>query len=405
MTAATTADGAPKKAAKAPAKEDVSLPRPMPMAIKLAYRNLFHDRMSFFVTVIGIVFSVLLVAVQTGIYLGAQRRIAAILDNAPGDLWIIPHATKSFDDPTLLPGRERHVAVSVPGVERVDPMMVGFSKWRKPQGGLSTVLLVATDPYGEHPLPWNIIDGSREDLNAPSSVAIDKSYFKDLGVDKIGDVAEINGSTVKIAAITQGIRSFTTIPFVFTTIREARAMLNATQDQATFNIVKLAPGADIAQVRKELEARLPDAEVLPQAEFRSRSLRYWLFQTGAGTSLITGAVLGCIVGVVIVAQTLYSSTKDHINEFATLRALGANKGYVNRVILMQAVLSGAIGYTLGMALALGAVRAAQNTRLNIVMSHELALGLFLLTVGMCMIAAVSSIFKVVRIDPAAVFSR
>ena len=91
-------------------------------------------------------------------------------------------------------------------------------------------------------------------------------------------------------------------------------------------------------------ARLPDTEVLTQDEFRKRSQAYWLFQTGAGAALIAGAVLGLIVGIVIVAQTLYSSTKDHINEFATLRALGAGAGYIVKVILMQAVLSGLIGF-------------------------------------------------------------
>ena len=65
--------------------------------------------------------------------------------------------------------------------------------------------------------------------------------------------------------------------------------------------------------------------------FRQRSLDYWLFETGAGSALIAGAILGIIVGVVIVAQTLYASTKDHINEFATMRALGASAGYIHRV--------------------------------------------------------------------------
>ncbi|MEW5323965.1 FtsX-like permease family protein, partial [Geobacillus thermoleovorans] len=79
---------------------------------------------------------------------------------------------------------------------------------------------------------------------------------------------------------------------------------------------------------------------------------YWLKQTGAGAALDAGKLLGLIVGIVIVAQTLYSSTKDHINEFATLRALGAGAGYIVKVILIQAILSGLIGYTLGMSLAL-----------------------------------------------------
>ena len=121
--------------------------------------------------------------------------------------------------------------------------------------------------------------------------------------------------------------------------------------------------------------------------------------------MIAGAVLGLIVGIVIVAQTLYASTKDHINEFATLRALGAGAGYIVKVILMQAVLSGLIGYLVGIALAFGVIHAAQDTKLNVIMTPELAAGLCVVTVGMCVFAAISAIIKVVRIDPAVVFSR
>ena len=146
-------------------------------------------------------------------------------------------------------------------------------------------------------------------------------------------------------------------------------------------------------------------EILTQAEFRNRSLDYWLFQTGAGGALIAGAVLGIIVGIVIVAQTLYASTKDHLNEFATLRALGASAGYIHKVILIQALLSAVLGYLLGMVLSLGIAWASQHSSLQVLMTPGLAAVLFCLTVGMCVLSAMSAILKVTRIDPAAVFSR
>jgi putative ABC transport system permease protein len=297
------------------------------------------------------------------------------------------------------------MVLSTPGVENSEDMVVSFASWRKPQGGRNTVLLIGTAGDSPKTLPWNIIEGSREALEAPNSVAIDQSYFPDLGVNALGQHAEINGASVELAAITKRIRSFTTLPFVFTSIEEARRLSGADQDQASYQRVTLSSDADIEQVRSEIERRLPDTEVLTQQEFRKRSQNYWLFQTGAGAALIAGAVLGLIVGIVIGAQTLYSSTKDHINEFATLRALGAGAGYIVKVILMQAVLSGLIGYVLGMILALAAIRGAQDTKLTVIMTPALAGGLFAVTIGMCIFAAISAIIKVVRIDPAVVFSR
>ncbi|MEQ1577422.1 MAG: ABC transporter permease [Hyphomicrobium sp.] len=375
------------------------------MAPKIAYRNLFHDRLSLLVTLIGIVFSVVLVAIQCGLYLGSERTIATVIDKASADLWVIPIGTKSFDDPSLLIGREKHAILSTPGVGSVESMVVGFSAWRKPQGGKKAFILVGLDYENGGLSPWNLDEGTLEDLSQPYSVAIDRSYFKDLGIEKIGDFAEINNMRVRVAAVTKNIRSFTTLPYAFTSISRARQFTNANPEQATYQLVTLAEGAELETVRSDLIARLPDAEVLTQDEFRARSVNYWLFKTGAGMALISGAILGIIVGVVVVAQTLYASTKDHLNEFATLRALGASAGYIHAVILIQAILSAILGYLVGISLALAVVRLAQGTTLNVVMTPPLAGWMLALTVGMCVIAAISAIFKVTRIDPAGVFNR
>ena len=375
------------------------------MAAKLAYRNLFHDRLSLTVTLTGIVFAVVLIAIQCGLYLGVERMIAAMLDQVEADLWIVPLGTKSFDDPTFLIGHEKYAVLSTPGVESVEELVVAFANWHKPKGGITAVLLIGSDHMNGSLKPWNIVDGSINDLRAPSSIAVDDTYFADLGVNKIGDVAEINDTRVKVAAVTHGIRSFTTLPYIFMSVALARSLTGATVNQATYVLVRLAPGADVEKVRAALTARLKDREVMEQAEFRQRSVDYWMFQTGAGASLISGALLGLIVGIVIVAQTLYASTKDHLPEFATLRALGASAGYINKVILIQALLSAVIGYGVGMSVTLRVVRAAKDTTMPVIMTPGLAVVLFVLTIGMCALAAVSAIFKVTRIDPAGVFSR
>ena len=396
---------APAKRAEIPDQFATPAPRAMKMVPKLALRNLIHDRLSLIVTLTGIIFSVVLVAVQCGLYIGSERTIAAILDRAEGDLWVVPIGTKSFDDPSLLAGREKFTVLSTPGVAGVEEMVVGFGAWRKPKGGSTTVLIVGSS-WNEGGLrPWNVTAGAVEGLGAPGTVAVDKTYFEDLGINGLGDTAEINSSKVTVAAVTHGIRSFTTIPYVFTSLQRARQLIDAAPEQSTYTLVRVAPGSDVEAVRRNLTARLADAEVVSASEFRTRSLNYWLFNTGAGSALIAGAVLGLIVGTVIVAQTLYSSTKDHINEFATLRALGASASYIHQVIMIQALLSAVIGYLLGMILSLAVIWVTEDTSLNIVMTPTLGVSLLLLTIGMCAIAAVSAIFKVTRIDPAGVFSR
>jgi putative ABC transport system permease protein len=399
-----------------PRDADATMPKPMPMARKLAYRNLFHDRVSLLVTLVGIVFSVVLIAVQCSIYLGSEFRIAAVMDHIQADLWVIPVGTKSFDLPTLmLPGREKYVALSTPGVQRAEDIVVSFVNWRRQSQstinagcasedgscGSTSVLVVGADNDAK---PWNLTEGSIADLSLPDAVAVDSTYFGELAVRGIGDRAEINDRQVTVRAVTSGIRSFTTLPYIFTALPLARTLAYATPEQASYTLIRVAPGSDVDGVRKALQARLPDAQVLSHQAFRKRSLDYWLFETGAGSGLIAGAVLGIVVGIVVVSQTLYSSTKEHLNEFATLRALGGSASFICKVILWQAVLSAIIGYVLGMAVSQVVIYLLRDI-LPIAMTFNLVWSLLLLTIGMCVIAAVSAIFKVIRIDPAVVFSR
>lgn len=375
------------------------------MLLTLAYRNLFHDRVRLAVTLVGILFSIVLVAVQLGLYLGARKIIISMIENADAELWIVTYGAKSFEESGALPGRERHAALSVPGVAAVDPLIASFSEWRKPGGGSTLVVVVGTEPTTAALRPWNIVAGSAEDIAAPNAVAVDRTYLASLGIKGLGDTAQIDSVRVRVTALTDGIRSFTTAPYVFTTLARARTMLPLTADQATFMLVKLAPGADVETVREAIANRLTGIEVLTKAQMQKRSLDHWLFGTGAGVALIGGAVLGMLVGTVIVAQTLYSSTKDHLAEFATLRALGSSAGYIHRVILLQAAISALIGYALGMVIALAVVRASAETALPIVMTSGLAGWLLALTIFMCAISAFAAIVKVTRIDPAMVFAR
>jgi putative ABC transport system permease protein len=375
------------------------------MILILAFRNLFHDRIRLVVTLIGILFSIVLVAVQLGLYLGARKMIVGMIDHANAELWITAYGTKSFEEAGTLSGRERHIALAVPGVASVAPLVASFASWLKPQGGTTLAVIVGTDPADGGLAPWNVVAGDVASIAEPDAVAVDRSYLDNLGLKGIGDIAQIETSRVRVAALTEGIRSFTTAPYVFMPIGRARNILQLAQEQSTFLLVKLADGADVETVRRDLAKRLPVAEILTREEFRQRSLDHWLFGTGAGVALIGGALLGILVGTVIVAQTLYASTKDHLGEFATLRALGSSAGYIHSVILVQAALSAALGYGLGMSIALVIIQLSEKSPLPIVMTPMLAAGLLLLTIAMCAISAFAAIMKVTRIDPAMVFAK
>src|SRR5262245_47274545 len=377
-----------------------------PIVLTLASRNLFHDRVRLIATLVGIIFSVVLFTVQLGLFLGFERMVTTMIDHAQAALWIAPAETKSFEATALLDGRERFRALAVPGVQEVTPAIIGFTYWRKPDGkSLTPIFLIGSQPGPAGLQPWNLIEGTVDDLAAPQAVAVDRSYFDRLGVSRLGDYAEIGDKKARVAAVTKGIRSFTTTPYVFTSIDRARAYIGAPPSSATYFLVRTSPGANVGEVRQRLAAALPNLEVITSDEFSRRSRSYWLFGTGAGAALFGSAVLGIIVGTVIVAQTLYSSTKDHLSEFATLRAMGSSRRYLYKVILWQALLSAVIGFTIAAGVGLALARGSSETALPIVMTPTLILILFLLTVGMSIASAMSAIVVVTKVDPVTVLAR
>ncbi len=374
------------------------------MIFTLALRNLFHDGIRFVGTLIGISFAIILVTVQLGLYLGFSRQITGMVDHADADLWIVRQGTQSFEQASALDGGERQLAMAVEGVASVTPLLVSFLEWRKPNGEATTVVIVGTPRNGGLP-PWNIAKGSPEDLAVPDGVIVDDTYLGELGVNGLGDTAQIEGRTVRVAALTHGIRAFTTTPYVFMTLDRARSLVGFGRADATHLLVRVAPGTDVSAVQARLQARLPDTEIVKQRDFSSRSRNYWLFSTGAGFALIAGAILGLIVGTVIVAQTLYASTKDHIDEFATLRAIGATSRYIHKVIMCQALISAAIGFSLAALAGVGIVYLTTDSVLPVIVTLPLLVVLLAMTILMCVVSAMAAIAKVTRIDPAVVFAR
>jgi putative ABC transport system permease protein len=378
----------------------------MSLVLTLATRNLLHDRLRFVATLIGIVFSVVLVMIQMGLYFGFGHMVTTMIDHANADLWVLPKGAKCFEDPSLLDVKLREKVASVNGIASAVPLVIGFSDWRIESGEVTPVFIVGVDLKADALQPWNVVEGDVRALSQWGTVAVDRTYFDRLGIKKLGDTAEIRGHKVKVVALTDGIRSFTTTPYVFVDQKDARFYTGTFPSKASDLIVRFKPDADRAKAIQEIRDRIgADVEVLTTNEFRNRSRSFWLFGTGAGAALFAGAILGVIVGTVIVAQTLYSSTKDHLSEFATLRAMGSSNNYIYNVIIYQALLNAVIGFIIAAGIGYMVVRMTERSALPIVITPWLVAALLLLTIVMCVASGIVAIIRVVRIDPASVFMR
>jgi len=377
----------------------------MSLVFTLASRNLFQDRPRFVASLIGIVFSVVLVMVQIGLYFGFGRMVTTMIDHASTDIWVISSGAKCFEDLSVLNTGIRNRLLEVDGVAEATPVVVGFSAWMLPDGAMTPVFLVGSEFNGGGISPWNVVEGTVQSLAESGTVGVDRSYYDRLRVSRVGEAAQIRGMDVTVGVITDGIRSFTTTPYVFTNIADARSYIGLPASFTSHFLVRVKPGTDIERTRQAILSHVAGIQALTPDQFSDQSRSFWLFGTGAGAALFAGALLSVIVGTAIVAQTLYSSTKEHLYEFATMRAIGASNGYIYKVIIWQALLNAFIGFGLAALIGVAVVHFTAKSALQIVITPGLMIELFVLTVVMCIVSAVTAIVRVVRVDPVIVLAQ
>jgi putative ABC transport system permease protein len=369
----------------------------------LASRNLFHDRVRLTVTLTGIVFAVVLVAVQTGLFIGFSTTTSNLIDHSGADLWVMSKGVRYIEVGVPFAERKLYQVLGAPGVQRAEKYIVRFSQWKRPDGGEESCEIVGFNPDTGLGGPWNLVEGSLAGIKPENHIIIDRFYTAKLSVTHLGQTVEMRGRRARVVGFTSGIRTFTTAPLIFTSYKNALDYAGLPADQTMFILVKAKPGVPLDQLRRDIEARVEGVDVYTTPEFSARTARYWMFGTGAGVTVLIAAGLGLIVGIVVVAQTIYAATIDHIREYGTLKAMGATNGYIYRIILKQALISALIGYAAGMSIALLVIRLSEGGGPAIVLPNEVKAGLFLLTLFMCASAAIVSIRKVTQIDPAMVF--
>ncbi|HVB18060.1 MAG TPA: FtsX-like permease family protein, partial [Stellaceae bacterium] len=95
---------------------------------------------------------------------------------------------------------------------------------------------------------------------------------------------------------------------------------------------------------------------------------------------------------------------DQLPQYATLKGIGYETGYLVRVVLAQAALSALAGYLPAWLLCLVVYRAIGDLALMPMhMTLRLTLLSFGLTLGMCLLSALLAIRRVLAADPAEIF--
>jgi len=372
--------------------------------VSLARKNLLHDRIRFAITLAGVAFAVTLVLVQVGLFLGLLGKATVTIEHSNADIWIAGRNTPNVDFGRPIPETLALRARGVSGVERAENAMVQFMTIQLPNGATENVLVYGLDDGPYWNLPWKVEEGlGGDDLTRGYNLVMDRSASLRFGAFAVGDYREIGGRRFRIIGRSAEAESFTTTPIAFMGFSNAQSLSEQLRNRTTYVLVRVAKGQDPEEVAARLRPLFPYEDVFTRAQWATASRGYWIKSTGLGMSMGVTVFLGILVGVVIVAQTLYTSAVENIRQFGTVKAIGGSNWDIYKILGEQALIAAVCGFSLGAGASYAVRPAMANIHLTVLLTPQFSGIVFVGTVAMCLAAALFSFRRVALIDPALVF--
>jgi putative ABC transport system permease protein len=406
----------------------------------LAWSNLAHKRARTAVAAAGVAFAVVLIFMELGLLAGVGRTATMLYDSLNFDLLLTSAEYMDLSRPADVSRTRLAQARSVAGVESVDPLTVGAGQWRLPArrgifggwtepGGSMSINLLAVPPdrlgrvfaVGR----GQVFASAAEADEAGGRIArldtflIDRRSLPDFGrYDELRaippdgvpvpggvNLVRLNGRRAEVVGEFELGSGFSWRGMLLCSEETYSRFDVRSGDTVTFGLVHLAPGSDVGEVRRNLQAALPaDVQVVTRDEMSAAERRYWLRLTSVGQFLYVAVVLAVVVGVIFVYQMMAADIRNMLPEYATVKALGYRPGYLTKVVLCQALLLALIGFVPGFVAALGLYAAARTWGgIPTAMTLDTAAEVLALTCGMCLTSGVLAVRRVHTADPADLF--
>ena len=379
----------------------------------VALKMLVGDRAKYLGIIMGLTFASLLITQQMAIFVGLiTRTYSAISDVGLPDIWVTDPQVQFIDDIKPMQDTELLRVRGVDGVLWAMPLYKGSIRARLDDGTFQNCIVMGLDDATLIGGPPELLKGRLEDLRRSEAVIVDDVGAGDklarIGPDgkkvplQVGDTMELNDHRAVVVGICRVGRTWSSQPVVYTTYTRATTFAPQERRLLSFILVKARPGQDPAALCDRIHATTGLA-ASTRAEFIDKTRTYFLKRTGIPLNFGIAVALGFIVGTAIAGQTFYNFTLDNLRYFGALKAMGAGNGLLLRMILLQAVLVGFIGYGLGVGAASFIGWAAGKSELAFLLPWWQLVLTAAAVLLICVFASLISMRKVLSLEPAIVF--
>jgi putative ABC transport system permease protein len=374
----------------------------------IALKMLTGDRSKYWAIIFGITFACVLIAEQSAMFCGIMLRTTSqIQDVHDADIWVMNPNVRYIDDLKAISDDAFLRVRGVAGVAWAVNLYKGAGQAQLENGNYQGVILLGVDDATLVGAPRELLLGKLGDLQLADAVIVDEAGFRYMWPNeplRIGKTIEMNDRRAVIVGIFRASHTFQTQPIVFTRFSEATLFVPPYRRMLSFVLAKAAAGESPQVVARRIrdQTRL---RAMTRDEFIWLTMDYYLENTGIPLNFGTTVLLGFIVGCAIAGQTFYLFTVENLRQFGTLKAMGMSDRKVIVMIVVQALVVGAIGYCLGVGLATGVGLAIQSIRP--IMSFFLPWQVLALTgaavLFIVFVSSLLSIRRVVVLEPAMVF--
>jgi len=224
-----------------------------------------------------------------------------------------------------------------------------------------------------------------------------------LGSIGVGDVFEINDKEARVIGICKARMSFTGNPYLYTTYDQAVQYAPSTRKMLSCVLAAAQPGGDTTAIARRISAAT-GLKAYTKSELFWVTVWWYIKNTGILVAFGTTVLLGFVVGLAISSQTFYSFVLENLRNLGALKAMGASDKVLARMVMLQTLTVGLIGYGCGVGLAtLFGVIVLKKGMPPFFMPWQLPVITLVAILFICWLAASLGIRKIRQLEPAVVF--
>ena len=367
-----------------------------------AFKMLFHDRAAAIGSISGVIAIIFLVGQQLTIFFGLLTFMSSVVDISGADIWVLSQNADNANSSGTVPSSYRDRVAGVKGVEYAEPLILGGGLLRRDNGNYQAIQIIGL----KRPLllggPNRFHRGSIDALLDYEGVTVEYLELGTLDNPEMGTIFEINEERVRVRAITRGIRGFSG-NMVFTNLEKARKLTGIPPDRYSSILITVRDGFDRGEMVRLLRSILPMADVYSKQELSRMTKLYYLRNTGIGGSFGFSTLMGALVGVVIIALTMYTNVMNKQRDYAMLRALGGRRRDVLYIIFLQTIYISFVGILIGFTLLSIFLLGTRDSSLPSYMPWWVPPLHAVFTFILCLFGSVIAMRRAISIEPATVF--